>query len=166
VPSTYKRAWPLYLVVLSVASILVLQKTKQAVLPAKQTPVLWSALAVVVIGVIVLVSGWGRESGIGEGRLDTLANDFYPPRREALINGGTVLVGVVGSLWWATATWAVVLGGLRRHVIGRGLLDFEVAAVVGALTGGVIGAVLGLVIGHIWETRHRRRRRAHRPSHA
>ena len=60
-----------------------------------------------------------------------------------------MLVGVFGSLWWATATWAVVLGGMRRERMARGLVDFEVAAVAGALTGGVIGAVLGLAIGHM-----------------
>jgi hypothetical protein len=167
VASNHRRSWPLYLVIVGITSILVLQKTKQALLPAKQTPVLWAAMVAVVVGVTVLLSGWGRISGSGDPReLETLANDFYPPRREALINGGAVLGGVIGSLWWATATWAVVLGGMRRNVMARGLLDFEVAAVAGALTGGVIGAVFGLVIGHIWETRHRRRRRAHRPSHA
>jgi hypothetical protein len=163
-----RRSWPLYLVIVGITSILVLQKTKQAVLPAKQTPVLWGATVAVVIGVIVLRSGWGRDAQWSEEQreLDTLANDFYPPRRDALTNGGAVLAGVIGSLWWATATWAVVLGGMRRNVLGRGLLDFEVAALAGALTGGVIGAVAGLAIGHIWETRHRRRRRANRPRHA
>jgi hypothetical protein len=158
----------LYLVVVCIAGILILQKTKQALLPATQTPVLFGATVAVVVGVIVLVSGWGRDSSWRDeqGQLETLANNFYPPRREALINGGAILVGVFCSLWWATATWAVVLGGMRRKVMARGLLDFEVAALAGALTGGVIGAVLGLAIGHIWERRHRRRRQSHRPSHA
>jgi hypothetical protein len=154
------------LVIPAITSILVLQKTKQALLPAKQTPVLWGATAAVAIGVAILLSGWGRDSRErARHELDTLADDFYPPRRGALINGGAILAGVVGSLWWATATWAVVLGGMRRNVMARGLLDFEVAAIAGALTGGVIGAVLGLAIGHAWEVRHRRRREQ-RPSHA
>ena len=55
---------------------------------------------------------------------------------------------------------------MRRGVPGRGLLDFEVATLIGAITGGVIGAVIGLVVGHYWETRHRRRRLERQTSHA
>lgn len=163
-----KRPWLLYVTVIVLASILVLQKTKQAMLPARQTPMLWAATIAVLCCGIVLLSGWGRDSKgeARQGELGTLANNFYPPRREALINGGAVLVGVLGALWWATATWAVVLGGMRRGSMGRGMLDFEIAAVAGALTGGVIGAMCGLVIGHFWETRHRARRRARQESHA
>jgi hypothetical protein len=93
-----------------------------------------------------------------QARLGTLANNFYEPRREALVNGGAIAVGVFCSLWWAAATWAVVFTGMQRGVATRGLFDFLVAALMGALAGGVIGAVLGLAVGHLWEAHHRRRR--------
>jgi hypothetical protein len=98
-------------------------------------------------------------------RLGTLANNFYEPRREALLNGFAIGGGVLGALWWAAATWGVVLTGMRRGVVTRGLLDFEVAAFAGAVTGSVVGAVIGLVAGQLWETRHRRNRVARQVSH-
>jgi hypothetical protein len=152
--------WWLYVALVTLVVVLILQNTKQAMLPARQTPVLWAAVLAVIAGVLVLRSGWGRDNRWTEaqGELGTLANNFYEPRRAALINGGAVGGGVLGGLWWAVATWAVVLGGMRRNSMSRGLIDFEVAAVAGAITGGVIGAVLGLVAGHVWERRHRRRR--------
>jgi tetrahydromethanopterin S-methyltransferase subunit C len=154
------RAWFLYLAVGIVTVVLVLQHTKQAMLPATQTPVLWAAEIAMIASVFVLRSGWGRDSGWAseQERLGTLANNFYEPRRQALSEGFTVGGGVLGALWWAAATWSVVLFGMRRKVATRGLLDFEIAALVGALVGGVIGAVIGLVVGHFWEKRHRRRR--------
>jgi uncharacterized membrane protein YccC len=156
-----------YLVVFIVTGILYLQNTKQAMLPRSQTPYLWAAEIAVFAGVLILRSGWGRDSEWREeqARLGTIANDFYEPRREALVNGFAIGGGVLLGLWWALATWAVVLNGMRRNVAARGLLDFQVAALVGALTGGVIGAVLGLWVGHVWEQRHRRRR-AHRVERA
>jgi uncharacterized membrane protein YccC len=54
---------------------------------------------------------------------------------------------------------------MRRGVVTRGLLDFEVAAFAGAVTGSVVGAVIGLVAGQLWETRHRRNRVARQVSH-
>ncbi len=152
--------WLLLLVVAAVTIVLVLQKTKQALLPAKQTPVVWAAEIATILGVVILRSGWGRDTRWVEeqARLGTLANNFYEPRREALVNGGAVAVGVLCSLWWAAATWAVVFTGMERGVVTRGLFDFLVAALMGALAGGVIGAVLGLAAGHVWEAQHRRRR--------
>jgi hypothetical protein len=168
-PQTSPRTkWSLMLVMITVTSILVLQKTKQALLPATQTRVLWGAELAVLAGVLLLRSGWGRDSGWAEEqrRLGTLANNFYEPRRESLINGCAVAGGVLGGLWWGAATWGAVLFGMRRGVQGRGLLDFEVAAVVGAMTGGVVGASVGLAIGHWWERRHRRRRLERLSAHA
>ena len=140
--------------------ILVLQKTKQAMLPARQTPVLWAAELAALAAAALLLSGWGRGAGWSEAqrRLGTIVNDFYAPRRAAFIHSGAVAGGVLLSLWWAAATWAVVLGGMRRGSMGRGLLDFEIAALVGAITGGMVGAAAGLAAGQLWETRHRRRR--------
>jgi len=116
----------------------------------------------------VLRSGWARDNRWSEeqARLGTLANNFYEPRRAALINGGAIGAGVFAALWWGLATWGVLFTGMRRGVPGRGLIDVEVATLVGALSGGVIGAVLGLAIGHIWEKRHRRLRVARQTSQA
>jgi hypothetical protein len=163
-----RTAWFLQAALISVTLVLILQNTKQALLPAQQTRVLWAAELAVLAGVVVLRSGWGRDNRWAEEqrRLGTLANNFYAPRRAALLNGGAVAGGVLGGLWWAAATWAAVLFGMRRGVVARGLMDFEVAALVGTLTGGVMGAVLGLAIGHLWEQRHRRKRVARQMSHA
>ncbi len=155
-------SWFLQGAMVLVTSVLVLQNTKQALLPARQTPVLWGAELAVIVGVLILRSGWGRDAHwrTAQAELGTLANDYYEPRRDALTNGWAIGVGVFCSLWWAVATWGVVLTGMRRGVESRGLLDFEVAALVGALTGGVIGAVIGLAVGEVWERRHRRHRQS------
>ena len=166
---TVSRGSPrLYVALFAITAILLLQSTRQAMLPAKQTPVLWFAVLFVMLGILVLRSGWARDNQWldAQGELGTIANNYYEPRREALVNGFAIGVGVFGSLWWALATWNVVLGGMRRDVMGRGLFDFGVAALAGAITGGVLGAVLGLAIGHAWETRHRRRRIQARGAHA
>jgi hypothetical protein len=137
-------------------------------LPRTQTPALWAAEAAVLLSAALLRSGWGRDSGWKDEqeRLGTLANNFYPPRRDALSAGFAIGVGVLLALWWGTATWSAVLGGMRRGVAGRGLLDFEVASLAGALTGGVVGAAIGLAVGHAWESRHRRQRRERQRAHA
>jgi hypothetical protein len=160
--------WKLYVALIVLTTIVVLQNTKQAMLPAKQTPLLWTAEITVLVCVLILRSGWGRDSGWAKAQeeLGTLANNFYAPRRETISNSFAIGLGVLLSLWWAAATWAVMFNGMRRNVAGRGLADFEVAALVGAIAGGAIGAVCGLVVGHIWETRHRRRRLATRAHHA
>lgn len=159
-----RRRWALTAAVLAVSSILLLQYTKQAMLPRSQTRLLWAAEAAVLAGAGLLLSGRWRDAGWREeqARLGTLVNDFYEPRRDALTNGFAVGVGVLGAIWWGTATWGVVLGGMRRGVAGRGLLDFEVATLAGACTGGVVGAVIGLAVGNAWERRHRRARIARR----
>ena len=148
-----------------ITTVLVLQHTKQALLPAAQTKVLWAAELTTIAGALVLRSGLWRDSewSAEQSRLGTLANDFYEPRREALTSGVAIGMGVFSSLWWAAATWSVVFYGMRRGVVNRGLLDFEIAAAVGAAAGGVLGAVIGLGIGEWWERRHRRQRlaRAH-----
>ncbi len=160
-----RRDWTgglLPFVVLAVNTlVLALQKTKHhALLPATETKTLWLAEAATVVCVLILRSGWGRDSGWREAqeRLGTLANNFYEPRRASLIHGWAIGAAVFCGLWWGTATWSVVLFGMRRGVLTNGLLDFEVATTVGALTGGIVGAVIGLAIGHRWETSHRRAR--------
>jgi hypothetical protein len=150
----------LLLGVVAVTIVLILQNTKQAMLPAKQTPVLWAAETAVMLGVLVLRSGWGRDSGWRQAQeaIGTLANNYYAPRRSALTAGTAIGVGVFGGLWWSVATWAVMFNAMRHGAPTRGIADFEVAALMGAITGGVIGAVIGLAAGHVWEARHRRRR--------
>lgn len=160
--------WLLAAALAALTSILVLQYTKQAMLPRAQSPYLWAAEAAALAGTILLRSGWGRDSGWLEeqARLGTLANNYYPPRRDALTSGFAIGLGVLAALWWGAATWSAVLGGMRRGVVGRGLLDFETATVAGALAGGIAGAAIGLAIGHIWEKRHRRQRLARLSAHA
>jgi len=160
--------WLPWLALAIVTSVLLLQKTKHAMLPATQTRTLWATEAASLVSLLVLRAGWWRDDAWQreQARLGTLANDFYEPRRAALINGFAVGLGVLGALCWGAATWSTVLFGMRRGVISRGLLDFEVATVVGATTGGLVGAVVGLVIGHVWERRHRRARYSGRSAHA
>lgn len=160
-----RRGWTggvLPFVVLAVDTLVVgLQKTKHhALLPATQTKTLWAAEVATIVCVLILRSGWGRDSGWREAqqRLGTLANDYYEPRRASLIHGWAIGTAVFFGLWWGAATWSTVLFGMRRGVMTNGLLDFEVATAVGALTGGVVGAVVGLALGHRWETTHRRSR--------
>jgi divalent metal cation (Fe/Co/Zn/Cd) transporter len=152
----------LLLCLVLVTIVLLLQSTKQALLPANETPLVWTAEFAVMIGVLVLRSGWARDSAWAEEqeRLGTLANNFYEPRRDWLTSGGAVAGGIFGGLWWGLATWGVMFTGMRRGVAGRALIDFETATAMGAITGGVVGAVIGLAIGHTWEKRHRQRRLA------
>jgi hypothetical protein len=160
--------WIIILAVMILTAILVLQKTKQALLPAYQTKILWYAEIATVLSAVILRSGWARDNRWAQeqARLGTLANNFYEPRREELINGFAIGVGVLLALWWGLATWSALLGGVRRGSTGRGMFDFMTATGAGAIAGGMVGAVIGLAVGHIWETRHRRRRRDRQASHA
>jgi hypothetical protein len=162
------KVWPLYIALFAITAVVVLQRTKHALLPANQTKVLFLAEGAAICGALVLRSGWGRDNRWRDEqlRLGTIANNYYEPRREALVNGFAVGGGVLAALWWGLATWSVVLGGLRRGVVTRGLLDFEVATLVGALTGAILGGVAGLIVGHIWESRHRRNRVLRKTAHA
>jgi hypothetical protein len=158
-----RAGWLTLGALLALTSILVLQYTKQAMLPRAQTKVLWLAELASLGAAAVLRSGWMRDNRWREEqrRLGTLANNFYEPRREWLVNAFAVGLGVFGALTWGIATWSVVLGGMRRGVVGRGLVDFEVATFCGAVAGGIVGAAIGLAVGHVWEDRHRRARREH-----
>ena len=160
--------WPLYAALLVVTTVVALQRTKHALLPSSQNKVLLLAEGAALCGALVLRSGWARDNRWREEqrRLGTIANNFYEPRREALVNGFMVGVGVLLACWWGAATWSVVLFGMRRGVATKGLLDFEVATVVGALTGAIVGAVIGLAVGHVWEMRHRRKRVLRQSAHA
>ena len=137
-----------------------LQGTRYAVIDKGKTRELWGSVVAAIGAALVLRSGWGRGREWHRDQLDlgTVSNSFYEPRRQSLIDGGAVLGGVAGGLWWGASTWAVLWRGMLRGTANRGLLDFEAAVVVGILTGGVIGAVLGLFAGSLWERLHRRRR--------
>src|ERR1043165_3294281 len=110
-----RTAWFQQLALISITAVLVLQNTKQALLPAKPTPVLWAAELAAIAGVGILRSGWLRDTRWQDKqlRLGTLANNFYKPRREALLNGFAVGGGVLGALWWAGGA----RGGVRA--VGR-----------------------------------------------
>ena len=120
--------WFQLLVIAAVTIVLVLQKTKQALLPRSQTPVLWAAELVTIAGSAHPSLRLGPRQSLGRGtaRLGTLANNFYEPRREALING------------WRDRSWECSerCGGRRRRGAfssaecgeaspTRGLLDFS-----------------------------------------
>jgi hypothetical protein len=168
IDSKQPTVWSLQIAMLLVTIVLVLQKTKTALLPSRETPVMWAAEVTVIACVLILRSGWARDIDwqTEQGDLGTLANNFYEPRRDALINGAAIGFGVFGALWWAIATWSVVFYGMQRHVAGHGFFDFIVAALMGAITGGSLGAVVGLTAGHWWERRHRRERLARQARHA
>lgn len=160
--------WLPWIAVGLVTSVLALQKTKHALLPATQTRTLLAAEAIAVCCLVVLRAGWLRDADweTEQARLGTVVNNFYEPRRAALTNGFAVGAGVFAGLWWGAATWSTVLFGMRRGVVTRGLFDFEIATVLGVATGGLAGAVIGLFIGHLWERRHRRARLSGRSAHA
>ena len=122
-----------------VTIVLVLQNTKKALLPAKQTPVLWAAEAVAIACVLVLRSGWGRDARwaeeqgelghAGEQLLRAAARRADERRRHrrsacSARSGGRRPRGACCS--------PVCAAACPR----RGLIDFVVAAVVGAITGG------------------------------
>jgi hypothetical protein len=141
--------------------VLKLQDTKHAVIVAKHTAALWVSVIAALAGVLVLRSGWGVSEERTEKQLEfgTVQNSFYQPRREALVQGATVLGGVSGALWWGVQSWILLFTGMRRHQAVRGLWDFEMSVLVGAVAGAVVGATLGVVAGHLWEQSHRKKRR-------
>jgi hypothetical protein len=157
--------WWLVGALLAISTVLILQDTKQAMLPRAQTPTLWGAEAAMIVSIVILRSGWMRDNHWREAqrRLGTIANNFYEPRRDALVWGFAIGGGVLGGLWWGLATWGVVLFGMRRGNTNRGFLDFEVATLCGAITGAVVGSVIGLAVGDLWERRHRAARLSSRP---
>jgi hypothetical protein len=154
--------WLLIGVLVVLTMITVLQQTRHALLPARNATALWISVASAVIAVLVLRSGLGTGGDwtAAQARLGTIANTYYPPRREAITEGGAVLGGVIGALWWGATSWSLLMQGMRHHAANRGFLGLEVSTVFGALSGAVDGAVVGLLAGWVWERWHRRRRHA------
>jgi hypothetical protein len=66
--SASRTAWFQQLALISITVILVLQNTKQALLPAKQTTVLWGAEIATIVGVLILRSGRLRDGRWQEAR--------------------------------------------------------------------------------------------------
>ncbi len=156
--------WAMLAILVFLVVVLKLQDTKHAVIVARHTGALWVSVLSALAGVIILRSGWAVSEERTEKQLEfgTLQNNFYQPRREALVQGGAVLGGVAGALWWGVQSWVLLFAGMRRHQVTRGLWDFEMSVLVGALAGGVVGATLGVISGHLWERWHRRQRRRER----
>ena len=133
--------WFLLGILVVLTAIVVLQDTRYALIDTRRTGTLLGWVAAAVASVLVLRSGRGRGANWRRGQLElgTVSNSFYGPRRQSLTDGGAVLGGVAGGLWWGASTWAVLWHGMLRGTANRGLLDFEAAVVVGILAGGVIG---------------------------
>lgn len=161
---TTAGVWLLLAVLVILTVVTILQQTRHAMLPARNGTALWISVASAIVAVLLLRSGLGTGGNWVEeqAKLGTIANSFYPPRREAITEGGAVLGGVIGALWWGASSWVLLMQGMRHHAANRGLLDFEVSAIVGALAGAVDGAVVGLFVGWLWEWQHRRRRQSAR----
>jgi hypothetical protein len=146
-------------------AIVAAQDTRYAVIVKQKTGELWASVIAAIGAVIILRSGIARDGGRLRSQLalGTVSNSYYEPRRRWLTDGGAVIGGVVGALWWGASTWGVLWRAMLRGTTNRGLLSFEMGVLVGVLTGGLVGAVLGLIVGDVWERLHRRRRlRAHR----
>jgi len=167
-PAVRTRAgmWLLLGDLIILTAITVVQGTRYALLSRMNNTALWISVGSAVIAVLLLRSGLGGGGDwVNEqARLGTIANTYYPPRREALTEGGAVLGGVIGALWWGASSWGLLMQGMRYHAANRGLFEFELSAIVGALSGALDGAVIGLLVGWLWERQHRRRRLAARAS--
>lgn len=152
-------------ILLLLAIIVVSQETKWASIPASHTVLLWKSVAAAFIAWFILRSGWWRpETHAAEQRaMGTVANTFYPPRREGISMAMTLIGGMAGGLWWGATAWLPLVQGMQRKAAGRALINLEIGVLVGVLAGGMIGAALGLAAGEMWERIHRRRRLARFP---
>jgi hypothetical protein len=152
-------------ILLLLAIIVVGQDTKWAAIPASHELLLFKSVAAAVVAWFVLRSGWGRpETHTAEQRaMGTVANTFYPPRREGIMMACTLVGGLAGALWWGATAWLPLVLGMQRKAAGHALVNLEVAVLVGVLAGGMLGATVGLAAGEAWERLHRRRRLARHP---
>ena len=152
-------------ILLLLAIIVVSQETKWASIPASHTALLWKSVAASFLAWFVLRSGWGRpERHAAEQRaMGTVANTFYPPRRDGITMTVTLIGGMAWALWWGATAWLPLVQGMQRKAAGHALINLEIAVLVGALAGGMVGAALGLAAGEMWERLHRRRRLARYP---
>lgn len=154
------RVWLPWAALGFMTAVVVLQETRWAPLPTRNEAALWRSVFVALAAAVALRLGW-RADGDWEARqraLGTLSNSFYGPRRQALEEGGAVLGGIAGALWWGAMAWIVLANGIRHHSPVDGLLNLQAAVLVGVATGSLAGALCGRIAGSLWETRHRARR--------
>ena len=147
-------------VLLLLTVIVVSQETKWASVPASHTALLWKSVAAAFAAWFILRSGWGRpERHSDEQRaIGTVANTFYPPRREGITMGLTFVGGLLGAMYWGATAWLPLVRAMQRKAAGHALLNLEISVLVGVLAGGMVGAAIGLAVGEVWERSHRRRR--------
>jgi hypothetical protein len=152
-------------ILLLLALIVAFQETKWAAIPSSHDLLLWKSVAVSFAAWFVLRSGWARpETHSAEQRaMGTVANTFYPPRREGISSAVTLAGGLAGGMYWGATAWLPLVRGMQRNAAGHALLNLEVAVLVGVLAGGMAGAAFGLAAGEVWERSHRRRRLARHP---
>ena len=152
-------------ILLLLAIIVVSQETKWASIPSSHDLLLWESVAVAFAAWFVLRSGWGRpERHAAEQRaMGTVANTFYPPRREGITMAVTLIGGLLGGMWWGATAWLPLVQGMQRKAAGHALVNLEISVLVGVLAGGMVGAAAGLTAGEVWERSHRRRRLARHP---
>ena len=146
----------------SLVLVVLLQETRWALLASRNEWPLLASAAIASLAVLVLGSGWGRGAHAADDQraLGTISNSFYEPRRQALREGGAVLGGVLGALYWGLTSWLALVSGLERERVARGLLGLQIASAVGIVAGALAGAAIGLALGEWWERAHRRRRLA------
>jgi hypothetical protein len=152
-------------ILLLLAIIIVSQETKWASIPSSHYLLMWESVAAAFAAWFVLRSGWGRpETHVAEQRaMGTVANTFYPPRREGITMAVTLIGGLLGGMWWGATAWLPLVQGMQRKTAGHALVNLEISVLVGVLAGGMVGAAVGLIAGEMWERSHRRRRRARYP---
>jgi hypothetical protein len=123
---------------------------------------LWKSVAAAFAAWFILRSGWGRPETHAAEQLamGTVANTYYPPRREGVSMGFTLVGGLAGALWWGATAWLPLVAGMQRKAPAHALVNLEISVLVGVLSGGMVGAAIGLATGEAWERTHRRRRRA------
>jgi hypothetical protein len=135
----------------------VAQETRWAPIPKSNSALLWICVVAALAAYFVLRSGWGRpEKHIVEQRaLGTLSNSYYEPRRTAILSGFTIGGGIIGAMIWGATSWLTLVRGMERSSAAHGLINLQIAVVVGILTGGIVGAAIGVAAGEVWERRHR-----------
>lgn len=152
--------WAAWTAVSFLTAVVVLQETRFAPLAVRQERALWQCVIVALLAALLLRSRW-RADDDWEPRqraLGTLSNSYYEPRRRALEEAGAVGGGIAGALWWGAIAWIVLVNGIRHHTPGQGLLNLQVAVIVGVAVGSLVGALGGRIAGSAWESWHRRRR--------
>lgn len=159
-PAAHAAWWLPWAAVGALVLLLALQESRWPPLPAERTAPLWVSTLLGLGAAIGLASGCGDDERAAEEQaaLGTDSNSFYAPRRRVLTEGGAVVGGIAGAIWWGASSWLVLGTGIQRGTAGRGLMALELAILAGAIAGSLIGALAGHLVGRAWEVRHRRER--------